>query len=854
MLLSLCFLVLPASAAPQSKTSDSRPQILWERSLDDAETLSRLRGQPILVAVNMDGETASEQIVRDRYRGPTFVASTERFVCLVASVFRHTPRDYDDDGLRIPCPRLGEVTCGEHIALEPILYDKYLGTKRIAPRHALIQLDGTKTFDLYELFDLRELDAKLAEAAAKAPEAGEVAVNRDRATLALAKDNRSRSEYEALLAIERGWEEWVSSFQLFRSTADAGSIGALRILFVGMLRWGLDLTSLWDDDFRRVAEQIGARSALSAIALERLASLGPYPGSAELGRDQGAVAFVERERPGPSRTTCLALTNLHLDETLGPRVILTRVGGDDRPVVAPTNSTLALARSVTQSGGRLVRAKEPLASVDELERRLAELEVELGRAPGDATVQAAFGRTSLALAQRKAETNERGTQFFLEDAQKWLAQASQARPTDAALLLDRARTAYYLSKFDQQEALAEQALGLMPDLPPMDDPGRFAAAIATPPERIEAMRWLGDAAARLIPVRAQAEPNVENDGIRRGAWALGLAAASPLGDETDWQSYASFLGALGAKRDEFAALQEGATRFPESDVLRQTLNTALWNAGRVDLIPIKAEWLFDRNQGSGACAWHAGYAHVLHAEDARRREEPDEAIAAYRQAEERFHRALELAPQFKDSTEHYLALCALGRGFAHVLAGRREEASRCLPEAIAIRPAIAGVRDGLDREAVDLLDYSLELRKGASSPVDPLVLLAALEDADPKNGTWARWIADSELREALRAEGRNERAETKRYLDLSIRVGERALAVDDSAESRRTLAQSLAIAADVAFDEQDVAEARQWLAQAAPLLDETAPASDADEAALKELAGKLREKLGAARPRFRPGR
>src|SRR5262245_40007185 len=144
-------------------------QILWQRSLEDALAISKAENRPILVAVNMDGESACERIVRERYRDPKFVAWTRSFVCVIASAFRHAPRDHDDQGARIACPRLGEVTCGEHIALEPVLYDRFLGGERIAPRHALILTDGTKSFDLFLLFDLRDLDKKLEESVKLAP-------------------------------------------------------------------------------------------------------------------------------------------------------------------------------------------------------------------------------------------------------------------------------------------------------------------------------------------------------------------------------------------------------------------------------------------------------------------------------------------------------------------------------------------------------------------------------------------------------------------------------------------------------------------------------------------------------------
>jgi hypothetical protein len=62
-------------------------------------------------------------------------------VCVIASVYRHNPRDYDEQGRRIPCPRFGGVTCGEHIWIEPLLFDKYFEGKRIAPRHIMVELD-----------------------------------------------------------------------------------------------------------------------------------------------------------------------------------------------------------------------------------------------------------------------------------------------------------------------------------------------------------------------------------------------------------------------------------------------------------------------------------------------------------------------------------------------------------------------------------------------------------------------------------------------------------------------------------------------------------------------------------------
>ena len=72
--------------------------IRWQRSWDDAVRLSQQTKKPILVCVNMDGEIASEHYAGVRYRDPEIAKLWEPYVCVIASVYRHTPRDHDDDG------------------------------------------------------------------------------------------------------------------------------------------------------------------------------------------------------------------------------------------------------------------------------------------------------------------------------------------------------------------------------------------------------------------------------------------------------------------------------------------------------------------------------------------------------------------------------------------------------------------------------------------------------------------------------------------------------------------------------------------------------------------------------------
>jgi hypothetical protein len=139
--------------------------IAWQRTWEDALAVAEETGQAILICVNMDGEIASEHYAGVRYRQPEIAALYAPYVTVVASVYRHTPRDHDEEGRRIPCPRFGTVTCGEHIAIEPILYEKYFEGTRVAPRHIMIELDGAEQYDVFYAWDTASVFQAVRDAA-----------------------------------------------------------------------------------------------------------------------------------------------------------------------------------------------------------------------------------------------------------------------------------------------------------------------------------------------------------------------------------------------------------------------------------------------------------------------------------------------------------------------------------------------------------------------------------------------------------------------------------------------------------------------------------------------------------------
>lgn len=896
-------LLLACAARPVRGTGPSTSgavgprQVLWQRSLEDALALAEARGLPILVAVNMDGESASDRIVHEEYRDPAFVAATRGCVCLVASVFRHNALDHDALGRRIPCPRLGEVTCGEHVALEPLLYERFLADgERVAPRHALILPSGEKAWDLSLCFDLRDVDRALIASigasvgAAPARAAPDSAADSGGSWTALAarRDHRGRSRLEEALARTPDEAALLEALDALAARGDAGSIDALRVV-------GARLPDLSEDARARLVEVARALDLARPLALalrRNLAAPAAAPGLPAPAR-RAALLPVLAELDGSAPATrslllaCRALAGA--DGSLGDaavRAVRIAFGEDGAAAVEESvraqggalslpdllREAEAVTRAAPGSGlpvaGTVTDAMRETAALElELETLDAELEAALGDGlgsdPGNAELSARFAKTALDLARRRIEAGVSGAQLLLEDAERDFAAALAVEPDRAPWWIERARAAFFLGRYPDQAEYGRRALALTSGTP--EDP-----------LAIEALRWIGDGSARLLSDRTGGGPALELAGILEGLRALATVAASRYGDGTDWTSFASFLGALGLEGEEIAVALCGAERLPAAAELRQCLNGALWSTGRIALAPALAEEIASRNPTSADALWHGGYARILAAEDLRRREACEAAVGAYARARADFEASAARNPDWSAGCDDYRALAWLGAGLAQVRLGRRAAAADCLVEAAAIRARLAELRDGLGYDVLDLVDKILEWRATGPSPVDPLELLDRLEAAAPGTAFWAVAVSDSELREALRADGRNpERAERDSvdasgnsvrqvtglpwaegdaYLAASIEAGRRALALATTDAERKPLAQSATIRAERQLELGRLEGVRAALAEAAAVLGLDPPPPDADADALRDAARRLRDLLGEARPRFRPGR
>ncbi|MCB9920192.1 MAG: hypothetical protein H6832_17455 [Planctomycetes bacterium] len=867
-------------------------QIHWQRSLEDALAISQAEGRPLLLAINMDGESASDRIVREEYRDPSFVAASRRFVCLAASLFRHNPRDYDDEGRRIPCPRLGGCTCGEHVALEPILFERYSSDgERVAPRHAVILPDGTKAWDLSLSFDLKDIDRALLESAKSAPPTRAPGRVDDWAQLAALRTDNGRLQLER--SIEHAQDEATMGAALSAIAAhgDAGSLDALRC-FVPRLP---GLSAELRQRFVTTVRALSLEARVANVLREQAQAIGPVAIGEPTRSELWLPLLAELDPTGADTRAfllaCLAAAQSGAQaavETAFPKAVVTEIIAAIERNGGPISITKLLENAIAPQRSAFVVEPKPNPITDEMPTEeallaeLATLDEERKTRPDDVELRARLAKASLDLARRRMESRGSAVAALLTDAEMAFAEALRAAPDHPEWWIERARTAYFRSAFDEERAHARAALHAVTgesvgDLV-LDGTGERGLALDDG-RTIEALRWIADADARLFGHQLADDPARAIESMLEGLRSFALVATSDFGNDGDWASLASFCGALGLRHAEYALARTGTLRFPGGGMLRESLRQALWRGGRTALLaPLADRIALDVGRDHPARAdaeWYAGHAWMLQAEDERRREVPDAALASYAASRQRFERTASLQPDYASNCSYSIAQCWLGTGLANARAGRRAAAADALVAAVSSNAPLASARDGLGYDVLDLVDKIFEWRASGASPVDPMHLLDRLDEVVPEDPFYAVAIADSQLREALRADGRNPvRAEREtvdaagerirmlmglpdeegdRYLGTSIlllrRVADR-LRID---EDKKALAQADTIWAERNLERGRRDGVREALREATMLLEGKVPEfSDALE--LADVAARLRVVLGEARPRWRDGR
>ncbi len=684
--------------APTAEDWKKPVLIQWQRTWDDAVAVARETGKPILVCVNMDGEIASEHYAGIRYRQPEIAKLYEPYVTVMASVYRHNARDFDEQGRRIPCPRFGCVTCGEHIAIEPILFRKFMDGERVAPRHIMVELDengqdsnAAETYDVYYAFDTDSVFQAIGDGIKNRARQPKVISRGDRSILervASPDSNDKTAVEQAFFDGDRATKEKILEAAV--AAGDNASIDLLRLAV-----FGLDVEH---GKLARKALAMSLRGDAADVINEALRV--PLPKDE---RDAliGALTKIGEKSPQAKK---LAVVHKGLSGSqagVDVRDWTEKMSGSTYP--APAGFDTIETAVEEQARTAATQPKSPEAQLE-----LAESTLLLAVDPKNAALLAKDPRTAADFSQLQFQDAYRaGVEAERLGASGWRV--------DAVIGL----SAYYLERLDEAYSRAEKAAKAMP-------PG--------------AEGWTGMATLALFAVARQkaigkkimAKENWPPEWLSDVNAAYSVLAKHPLGTALQVVEHYDFIEWLGARGKAARVLEAGLQRFPDAWQLHDRMRgQVLRDRGARGLEPAY-ETMIQKHGATPNLRWFAGYASIVAAEFLRRRGHDDDAVASYDRAIRHFENSIAGNPSSAATSDHYIAV-ALG-GKARIAYENDEDrtALDALIRSFARRPDAAATLDGLNISAVDTAKMLRQRLRDKEAKAMVAELQAAMDRLDPK--------------------------------------------------------------------------------------------------------------------------
>jgi len=627
--------------------------ITFQRNWEDAQAVSKETRKAILVCVNMDGEIASEHYAGIRYRDPKIAALYQPYVCVIASVYRHTPRDYDDQGRRILCPRFGSVTCGEHIAIESTLYKRFFDGERVAPRHVGVELDGKEIYDVYYAFDTDSVFQAISDGIEGRP-APKPVVRGDRTLIEKvgSRDIKDRT------AVEEAYQNGDRSLRLSLLEAAIQNPAAAPVDLLRLALFGLDVEQMG---------QLGRTALAKANSKEAVKLINEALSFQMESKDRTAlIGALERLGDVSPRARMMATVHKGLSNRSG--VI----------------DVEAWSRATGHS------EESP-----ELESRIHNQDKVFES--NDAAQHLELAEAFLASANEQSDADEEYVRCLFTDAQRTALKAEELGMYGWRLNAIVSLAADYFGDKKEAHARAEAAVNLMP-------PGEQS------PNALGVLGLFADARRKAIAdaVRGKKDWASWSKAFQgTEEWLTDLHAAysaiarHPLAVDAHVVTHYDFLTLISASGQAALVLEEGIARFPNSWPLHDRLRGRILRERGHEKLEEFYEEMLKKPDVPVHIEWYAGYAAIVAAEFNRRRGEVDEALAAYERAIAHYDRWIEPNADVRATADHYVALAIAGRAR---IALQREDYDTALAELLASferNPDAAGTLDGLNISPAD---------------------------------------------------------------------------------------------------------------------------------------------------------
>ncbi|MFT7669541.1 MAG: hypothetical protein ACI8X5_002246 [Planctomycetota bacterium] len=592
--------------------------INWQRNYEDATRVSEETGKPILVCVNMDGEIASEHYAGIRYRQQAIADLYEPYVTVIASVYRHTPRDYDDKGTRILCPRFGSVTCGEHIRIEPGLFEKFLDDTRVSPRHIMVENGKKEEYDVYYAFDTDSVFNTIREGIANRPPA-EPTVERGDQSIVERVDSRDVLDRAA---VEKTYQKGdrVIRRELLVQAGKAASLTQVDLLRLALFDTDAELS------------QLAWSSLVKTTSTEAIGLISEVLGF-DLATDERTALIETLARIGETSPRAQRLAEVHKGLAGEPKGIDAESWA--QALVNGPQETELTASYILNEGAELatISAEENPEDVGAL-LNLAVVLYDLASHPD---TDSSLARSVMSEAWQAARSAQQlGADGW--DVNSILAASAKAQ--------GRNRQGY---------AAAVDAMANFPA-----DPYSWRAK--------ETLALFAEARQRAI-FRAL---------VRKTEWpvswlsdahvAFSLLSIHPYGTAQDVIAHHDYLKALEAKGYAQRTLTSSLERFPKSPLLHDRLRSRLLAEKELDgLAGLEATYeAMLRDQDPETLAvnsslhWYAGYASFVAAEFHRRGGSPIQARSAYGRSIAHFENSQMANVEAQESASHYVALAHAG--------------------------------------------------------------------------------------------------------------------------------------------------------------------------------------------------
>ena len=665
--------------------------ITWQRTFDDALAVAKETGKPLLICVNMDGEIASEHYAGIRYRSPEISKLYEPYVCVIASVYRHNPRDYDEAGNRIECPRFGGVTCGEHIWIEPGLFEQFFEGRRIAPRHIMLDLQQAERYDVYYAFDTDSVFQAIRDGVEEWPEPLPTTDFGDDDITARV-GSRDVTDQQAVEQAYAGGDR-EQRRALLQAAIAAGGDAPVDMLRLAVFDMDVELNRLALLALARANQE-------SAIALIAEALRVP------MDADDRESLIVALERLGETYPQAKTLATVHRglaarSEALDAEGWAKELGDAKEPQVESDRFALEY-RLENQTRVSVTQQLDGTAYLE-----LAEASLALAIHPETAQILA-----------HDARTRSRYASLMFEDVRKAAERAEELGESSWRVHAVLALVAYYTEAIETAHQRAEAAVQA---LPPGEQSWNAMAVLAL----------FAEARQKAVFAKLRAKEEWPREWLTDVNAAYSVLARHPLGTPEQAAAHHDFLRYLGAGGHSRRVLDDGLSRFPASPVLHARLrNRILQDKGVGGLLTVYDE-MRTREDAHPDLDWFAGYAAIVAAEFHRRAASVEEALGAYEHAIRCYERCAERKPESRGNVDHYIAIAIAGRAR---LALEGEDYAGAVAEILTAfekKPEAAATLDGLGLSAVATAKTLLARLTERDEKDLVAQLQAALDSLDP---------------------------------------------------------------------------------------------------------------------------